>query len=76
MPMPQCAVALENLFQNGMVVPWQGTYESNTAALCKLNGKDTTYTFSGTAWERHGMYKLALSQPSLNKSEWSYTSGS
>jgi hypothetical protein len=28
--------------------------ESNTATLCKSNGKDTIYTLSGTAWARHG----------------------
>jgi hypothetical protein len=31
-----------------------GKYESDTAALCKSNGKDTFYTLSGTAGERHG----------------------
>jgi len=25
--------------------------ESDTAALCKSNGKDTIYTLSGTAWQ-------------------------
>jgi hypothetical protein len=42
---------------------WHGMCESNTAALCKSNGKDTNYTLSGTAlqgngmgtaWKRHG----------------------
>jgi hypothetical protein len=28
--------------------------ESNTAALCKSNGKDTIYTLSGTAWQGNG----------------------
>jgi hypothetical protein len=43
MPMPRCTVALRNRFQNGMVVAWhgRGMCESNTAALCKSNGKDT-----------------------------------
>jgi hypothetical protein len=49
---------------------WHGTCESNMAALCKSNGKDTIYTLSGTAWqgndvgaawERHGMCEIALS---------------
>jgi hypothetical protein len=44
MPMPRCAVALRSLFQNGMVVTWHGRgkmCESNTAAMCKSNRKDT-----------------------------------
>jgi hypothetical protein len=36
-----------------------GMRESNTAALCKSNGKDTIYTLSETAWARHGMRELA-----------------
>jgi hypothetical protein len=47
-PMPRCAVTLRGLFQNGMVVTWHGNgrarhvmCESNTAALCKSNGKDS-----------------------------------
>jgi hypothetical protein len=43
MPMPCCAVALRSHFQNSMVVAWHGRSmcESNTAVLCKSNGKDT-----------------------------------
>jgi hypothetical protein len=43
MSMPRCAVVLISRFQSGMVVTWarHGMCESNTAALCKLNGKDT-----------------------------------
>jgi hypothetical protein len=46
-----------------------GMCESNTAALCKSNGKDTIYTLSGTAWQgnamgtawaRHGMCELTF----------------
>jgi hypothetical protein len=29
--------------------------ESDTAALCKSNGKDTFYTISGMAWQGNGM---------------------
>jgi hypothetical protein len=74
--MPRCAVALRCRFQNGMVAAWHGhgtarhgMCESNTAALCKSNGKNTTKTLSGTArhdkgmgaaWERHGVSELAL----------------
>jgi hypothetical protein len=41
MPMPRYAVALRIRFQNGMVVAWHGMCESNMAALCESNGKDT-----------------------------------
>jgi hypothetical protein len=46
-----------------------GMCESNTAVLCKSNGKDTTQTLNGTAlqvngigtaWERQGMCELAF----------------
>jgi hypothetical protein len=43
-PMPRCAVALRSRFQNSMVVAGHGcgmACESNTAALCKPNWKDT-----------------------------------
>jgi hypothetical protein len=71
-PMPHCSVALRSRFHNGMVVAWHGhgmACESNTAALCKSNGKDTIYTLSGmdwqgngmgAAWEWQGMCELAL----------------
>ena len=32
-----------------------GMCDSNTAALCKLNGKDTIQTLSGKAWQGNGM---------------------
>jgi len=35
------AVALRKSFQNGMVVARHGMPKSNTAALCKSNGRDT-----------------------------------
>jgi len=35
------AVALRRPFQNGIVVARHGTRESNTASLCKSNGRDT-----------------------------------
>jgi hypothetical protein len=58
MPMPRSAVALRSRFQNGMVVTWHRrgmTCESNTAALCKSNGK----TQSKPLAEWHGMCVLA-----------------
>jgi hypothetical protein len=39
----------------GMARARHGMCESNTAALCKLNGKDTLQTLSGTAWQENGM---------------------
>ena len=51
---------------------WHGKCESDTAALCKSNGKDTFETLSGTAWqgnsmdaawERHAMCESALMFP-------------
>jgi hypothetical protein len=53
----------------GMAGERHGMCESNTAALCKSNGKDTIETLCrtvwqgksrGTAWERHGMCESAL----------------
>jgi len=35
---------------------WHGKCESDTAALCKSNGKDTFQTLSGTAWHGNGMF--------------------
>ena len=35
------AVLCRGLQKNGMVGAWHGTCESDTAALCKSNGKDT-----------------------------------
>ena len=32
-----------------------GKCESDTAALCKSNGKGTFETYSGTAWQENGM---------------------
>jgi len=32
-----------------------GKCESDTAALCESNGKDTFQTLSGTAWQGNGM---------------------
>jgi len=44
-----------------------GKCESDTAALCKSNGKDTFYTLSGTAWQgtacaRHAMCESAFTK--------------
>ena len=38
-----------------MAWAWYGKCESDTAALCKSNGKDTFLTLSGTAWQGNGM---------------------
>jgi hypothetical protein len=40
---PCCAVALRRTAwsEHGMGAAWHGKCESNTAALCKSNGKDT-----------------------------------
>jgi len=52
-----------------MALIWHGKCESDTAALCKSNGKDTFQTISstswqgdgmGAAWERHAMCESAL----------------
>ena len=84
MPIPRSdhAVLLKATAQHGrlskaVLWPWEerhgqgiSKYESDTAALCKSNGKDTFSTLSGTAWqrygmgatwERHGMWESALS---------------
>ena len=34
-----------------MAWAWHGKCESDTATLCKSNGKDTFQTLSGTAWQ-------------------------
>jgi hypothetical protein len=39
----------------GAARAWYGKCESDTAALCKSNGKDTFYTPSGRAWQGNGM---------------------
>jgi len=39
----------------GMGMAWHGKCESDTAAMCKSNGKDTFSTLSGTAWHGRGM---------------------
>jgi len=38
-----------------MAWAWHGKCESDTAALCKSNGKDTLYTLSGTARQGSAM---------------------
>jgi hypothetical protein len=38
-----------------MVRAWHGKRESDTAALCKSDGKDTFKTLSGMAWQGNGM---------------------
>ena len=42
-------------WMNGVVGAWHGKCESDTAALCKSNGKDTFQTLRGTAWQENGM---------------------
>jgi len=44
-----------------MAWAWHGKCESDTAALCKSNGKDTFSTHSGTAWQGNGM--LCVNRP-------------
>ena len=54
---------------HSMAWAWHGKCESDTAALCESNGKDTFWTLSGTAWQgngigaawaRHAMYESAF----------------
>ena len=56
---PCCAVTLRRMAWSehgiGAAWAWHGKCESDTATLCKSNGKDTFYTFSGTAWQGNGM---------------------
>ena len=56
---PCCAVALRKTAWSehgmGAAWAWHGKCGSDTAALCKSNGKDTFWTLSGTAWQGNGM---------------------
>ena len=54
---PCCAVLWPGEERHGrsMAWAWHGKCESDTAALCKSNGKDTFWTLSGTAWQGNGM---------------------
>jgi hypothetical protein len=56
--------SLSKRHSSGMARVKHDMCESNKAALCKSNRKDTIYTLRGTAWERHGMCKLAFTQNS------------
>ena len=49
--------------RHGRSMAWarHGKCESDTAALCKWNGKDTLQTLSGTAWQGNGM--LCVNRP-------------
>jgi len=49
------------LEKNGMVRAGHGKCESDTATLCKSNGKDAFYTLSGTAWAQHALCESAFS---------------
>jgi hypothetical protein len=78
MPLPCCAVPWPWELAFRTAWSWQGVRtamarrgmcESNTAALCKSNRKDTILI--GTAWERYGMCELALMRPGLSKVNWS-----
>ena len=51
----ETAVLCCGLEKNGMVGAWHGKYESDTAAMCKSNGKDTFQILGGTAWQGKGM---------------------
>jgi hypothetical protein len=58
-PLPPTCRGLERLLSErhirGMSGERHGMCESNTAALCNLNEKDTIKTLSGTAWHGNGM---------------------
>ena len=63
MPCPDHAVLLKVTAQHGRretVGAWHGKCESDTAALCKSNGKTHSKPLAarhgkGTAWARHAM---------------------
>jgi len=66
----------------GMAWAWHGKCESDTAALCESNGKDTFQTLSstawqgnglGAAWERHAMCESSLRLKILGRADldWS-----
>jgi len=38
-----------------MGLAWQGNCESDTATLCKSNGRETFYTLSSMSWQGNGM---------------------
>jgi hypothetical protein len=56
--------SLSERHSRGMARVQHDMCESNKAALCKSNRKDTFYTLRGTAEERHAMCKLAFIQNS------------
>jgi hypothetical protein len=82
MPMPRCAVAFRNRFQNGMVVTWHGrgmACVNQTRPQCvnqmgKTQSKPLTARHGrGTAWARHGMCELAFRKQRLfliRSNEW------
>ena len=51
----ETAALCRGLEKNGMVGAWHGKCETDTAALCKSDGKDKFQTLSSTAWQGHGM---------------------
>jgi hypothetical protein len=46
----ETAVLCCGLEKNGMVGAWHGKFESDTAAVCKSNGKETFQTLRGMTW--------------------------
>jgi hypothetical protein len=56
---PLCTVVLRRTAWSehgmGAAWAWHGKCETDTAALCKSNAKDTFYTLSGTAWHGNDM---------------------
>jgi hypothetical protein len=65
---PCCAVALRRTAWSehgmGAAWAWHGKCESDTAALCKSNGKDILNPLRhGMAWERHWHDMLCLNRP-------------
>jgi hypothetical protein len=57
MPMPRRGLekSLSERHSRGMAQARHGMCESNKAAPCKSNGKDTMETLSGTVWQGNGM---------------------
>ena len=58
--------------RHGRSMAWacRGKCESDTAALCKSNGKDTFQTLSGAAWERHAMCESAIRKPKITNTDF------
>ena len=57
--LPCCAVTLRRTAWSdhgmGVAWAWHGKCESDTAVLCKSNGKDIFSILRGMAWQENGM---------------------